>query len=170
MVIDFQDGGLKSQVFKLIVKMCELACTDDFPYFQTSSLENGRWECKLSIPGVKMTSVGYGETEVESVNDCALKMLTYLKMNHEHDDYDPDIEESIFRGNIEQFFGDIDYDYRYTYHLYETDILLDGHSYVTDSLKRMIANKIEKDGDEIEAMSNIVTLRFLIKTEKKNYC
>ena len=169
-MIDFQNSGLEHQVYELIAKMCDLACSDEFPHFQTNPIENGKWECKLAIPGVKMISVGYGTTEVESVNACALKMLTYLKINHKNDDYDPDIEESIFRGNIEQFFGDIDFDYRYTYHLCETDILLDGYSHVADSLKRMIANKIERNGDEIEAMSNIVTLRFLMKTEKKNYC
>lgn len=169
-MIDFQNGGLEHQVYELIAKMCDLACSDEFPHFQTTPIENGRWECKLSIPGVKKDSIGYGKTEVDSVNECALNMLAYLKMNHKNDDYDPDMEESIFRGNIEQFFGDIDYDYRYTYHLCETDILLDSNSYIADSLKRMIANKIEKDDSEIDAMSNIVTLRFLIKKEKKNYC
>ena len=77
-MIDFQTGGLEHQVYELIAKMCDLACSDMFPRFQTSQIENGRWECKLSIPGVKSVSIGHGNSEVESINQCALKMLIAL--------------------------------------------------------------------------------------------
>ena len=168
-MIDFQTGGLEHQVYELIAKMCDLACSDMFPRFQTSQIENGRWECKLSIPGVKSVSIGHGNSEVESINQCALKMLMILKVNHPNDDFDPVEEDNLFRSNIEQFFGDVDYDSKYNYHLCETDVLLDSDDYVAHSLERIGSFRIE-DEEEIDRMSEIVTIRFLIKTKKNNYC
>lgn len=171
-MIDFQNGGLEHQVFELISKMCDLSCSDEFPHFVTNEQESGMWECKLSIPGVKATAIAHGKTEVEAINQCALCMRFILKKDHNKDQLDPDVEDSIFAGNIEQFFGDINYDRQYRYHLCETDLLLDStlstklfNNYGNDTLRR-----INEDGEEIDQVSEIITIRLLVKEKKKNYC
>ena len=172
-MIDFQDDGLEHQVYELIAKMCDLACSDEFPRFMTRHTTNGRWECNLSIPGVKTDAISYGKTEVEAINNCALDMLRILETDHNMDRYNPDIEESIFKSKIEQFFDDVDYDKRYKYRLCETDILIKPHSELANTLLEKYAHKtinnLQNNGEEVESMSEIVTLRLLVK-EKKNYC
>lgn len=169
-MIDFQNGGLESQVYELIAKMCDLGCSDEFPKFITNQMEKRKWECKLTIPGVKTTSTACGATEVESINQCALKMLFILKRDHDKDQLDPDEETSIFEGNIAQFFGDVDYDNRYRYRLCETDILLNPHAVTTFKLLEGYASDtvdmLRKQGEEIDRMSEIVTIRFLVKQKK----
>lgn len=169
-MIDFQNGGLESQVYELIAKMCDLGCSDEFPKFITNQMEKRKWECKLTIPGVKTTSTACGATEVESINQCALKMLFILKRDHDKDQLDPDEETSIFEGNIAQFFGDIDYDKGYRYRLCETDILLNPHAITTFKLLEGYASdtvdRLHKQGEEIDKMSEIVTIRFLVKQKK----
>lgn len=173
-MIDFQSGGLEHQVYEIITKMCDLGCSNEFPHFETKQIENSRWECKLMIPGVKRQAVATGKTEVESINQCALCMKFILKHYHDKDQYDPEIDESIFRGNIEQFFRDIDYNKEYRYHLCETDILLNSHTKTTFNLLEIYAHdtvdRIHEDGEEIDQMSEIVTIRFLVKKKKENYC
>ncbi len=172
-MIDFQDGGLEHQVYELIAKMCTLACSDNFPHFETKLLEDGEWQCKLAIPGVKKASIGHGKTEVDSINICALGMLDILKREHDKDQYDPDIEENIFGDNISQFFN-VEFDKEYRYRLCETDILLDVNDEYAYRLLQNYAsstiNDIKTDGEEIDCMSDIVTIRFLVKERKKNYC
>ena len=172
-MIDFQSGGLKHQVYELIAKMCDLGCSDEFPHFQTKQLEDEKWECELSIPGVKQTSVGCGNTEVESINNCASQMMFILKTDYPNDDYDPEMEDNIFCGNIDQFFGDVDYDEQYKYHLCETDILINKYDDLSNVLLRRASRtieKIENNNEEIESMSEIVTIRLLVKQKKTNYC
>lgn len=173
-MIDFQNGGLEHQVYELIVKMCDLGCSDEFPKFTTKQLENRKWECILTIPGVKTTSSACGSTEVESINQCALKMLFILKRDHDKDQLDPDIKENIFRGNIEQFFGNINYDSAFRYRLCETDILINPHAITTFKLLENYAadtiKRLHEQGEEIDQMSQIVSIRFLVKQKKKEYC
>ena len=154
--------------------MFDLGCSDDFPKFITQQIDNNRWECQLSIPGVKTTAKAHGKSEVDSINQCAVNMLFILKMDHDKDTFDPDIDESIFRGNIEQFFGDVSYNPEYKYHLCETDILLNRHAITTFKLLESYAKdtiqRIEEDGEEIDQMSEIVTIRFLVKKKKGYTC
>lgn len=173
-MIDFQNGGLEHQVYELISKICDLACSDEFPHFVTTEQEKGIWECKLSIPGVKTTAVAHGKTEVESINRCAINMIFILKKDHDKDQLDPDLEDSIFAGNIEQFFGDIVYDPKYKYHLFESDILIKPDdveiiNFIKNQMKDSV-RKLHECVEEIDEMSQIVTLRFLVKKKKDNYC
>ena len=173
-MIDFQNGGLEHQVYELIAKMCDLGFSDNFPHFSTRELENGEWECTLAIPGVKRKAVACGKTEVESINYCALCMKTILKRDHNKDDLDPDIDNSIFAGNIEQFFGDVEYNHEYKYHLVETDILINQNDeYTFKLLKHYIGDTIDKiktNDEEVDDISDIVTIRLLVKKKKYNYC
>lgn len=169
-MIDFQDKELCRYVYELLIKIQDLYCSDDVPRFHTKQIENGGWECSLQILGVKENVIAYGKTEVESVNNCAYKMKNILERDHPDDDFDPDVENSIFRGNIEQFFDEINYDPHYKYHLYETDVLLDTDDYVAVTLRRMIEDGFKECDGEIDKMSDIATLRFLVKKKKDNYC
>ncbi len=174
-MIDFQDSGLESQVYVLIAKMCDLTMSDDFPKFQTKKLpKKGLWECTLAIPGVEKTAFGRGKTEVESINLCAIAMLKLLKNNYKNNEYNPCDEKSVFCGDIEQFFGDVDYDSGYNYYLHRTDILLTKGR--DDNLRRALMKKAIKNSipyleknSEVDMMCDIVTLRFLIRNRKKRY-
>ena len=172
-MIDFQNDGLEHQVYELISKMCDLACSDSFPHFETKLLENGRWECRIAIPGVKKSAKASGKTEVESINVCALGMLAILKRDHDKNQYDPDIEDNIFGDSIGQFFN-VDYDKECRYHLCETDIHLnqnDTYAYkLLENYASETISRIKEGGGEIDLMSDIVTIRLLVKERKKNYC
>ena len=173
-MIDFQNDGLEYQVYALIAKMCELGCSDEFPKFITNKLDNGKWECTLSIPGVKKEAIGIGSSEVDAINKCALKMRFILSTEYDKDQYDPDIDDSLFQGNIEQFFGDVDYNHAYRYHLCETDIRIREYDeYAKKLLKSYLRNTIEhikRNGEEITDMSDIVTVRLLVRKKKQNCC
>ena len=173
-MIDFQNGGLESQVYELIAKMCDLTMSDDFPKFQTKQLRDGLWECSLNILGVKNTAFGRGETEVKSINNCAHSMLQILKSKHKNDEYDPDIEESVFREHIEQYFGNIKYNPEYNYYVNISDILLcEGRDdYIRNILMKYAVENLRpciEQGHEVDMMCDIVTLKFLIRRRKNNY-
>lgn len=172
-MIDFQNGGLESQVFELISKMCDFLKSDDFPHFVTSQTEDGKWKCELNIPGVKQVAVAYYESEVGSINKCASKMLYILKKYHNKNQYYPEYEDSVFLDNIEEYFGDVEFDKQYTYYPYFCDILVEPRSELGSMLHQYAYEKlmkIEDDGGEVETMSDIVSLAFLIKNKKSNYC
>lgn len=173
-MIDFQNGGLESRVYELIAKMCDLNESDEFQKFETTQDENGTWHCKLAIPGVKHIAGGMGKTEVESINNCAHVMLRVLEHHHKHGEYDPDIEESLFRDRIEEYFGDVEYDPGYYYYPFFCGIDLDGQNgYQLKSLLKQYAEfetaPIKKENGEIVRMSDFVELKFLVRKRKKNY-
>ena len=173
-MIDFQNGGLESEVYTLISKMCEITESDDFPKFLTTQEESGRWKCPLEIPGVKNTALGYGETEAKSINACAYKMLLILEKYHQNNEYDPDIEESLFKDRIEVYFGDIKYSKEYNYYIYSCGLDFDDqYGYqIKDLLMRYVEDNLDRvkaDGGEVVKMSDLVDLRFLVRRRKKNY-
>lgn len=169
-MIDFQNGGLEHQVYELISKMCNLCYSDDFPHFLTKQLENDKWECTLSIQGVKTVAFGKGRSEVEAINKCASCMIGILKSNHDKNQLDPEFDDSVFKNNIEQFFGDIDYDKEYIYRLCETDILLDLNTSVTKEIlnksAKNLLTRLKDEGEDVDQISEIVTMRFLVKKKK----
>ena len=172
-MVDFQNGGLDIQVYELILKMCDLCCSEEFPRFKTEEIKNG-WKCILSIPGVKEDSVAYGSTEAQAINRCASGMLFILKKYHENDEHYTEFEDSVFKDRIEEYFGSRKYDFAYRYRLSICDILLDSDDTNTKTILQKYASSsldsIKESGSEIEDMSEIVTLRFLVKQKKKFFC
>ena len=173
-MIDFQNSGLESQVYELIAKMCQLLHSNDFPKFETKQIEPNRWQCTLSIPGVKKRITGEGKTEVKAINTCAIGAVSFLKEEHEKEQYDPSIRRSIFGPNVMEYFGDYEFDKEYVYRLIDTDVLVDPNDELCNGLLRKYAipdiRELIDDDEIIEAMSEIVSVRFLIKERKKNYC
>lgn len=170
-MIDFQNGGLEAQVYEAIAKLCYLNGSDEFPRFITSQYKDGKWKCEINVPGINFPTSGYGKTEVEAINRCAAVLLYHLKKNHNKDQFDPEYEDSIFRGNIEQFFNKENYDPKYRYHLCETDLLIDSNV----TYKLLLENgshtlKRLSSEEDIDSVSEIVTIRLLIKEKKKNFC
>ena len=169
-MIDFQNDGLEHQVYELISRMCDLTCSDEFPKFETKELPK-KWECRLKIPGVVTSGVGYGNNEVEAINNCALNMLMILNTNHDKNQFDPNVPDSVFRNNIEQFFGDVDYDKRYRYYLCETDIRIDYQTEMElDRFAKDVVDKINSNSAYVDMMSDIVTIRYLVKTKRDHCC
>ena len=171
-MIDFQNGGLESQVFEVIAKLCYLNGSDEFPHFKTTQYKDGKWKCEINVPGIKFPTTGFGKMEVDAINRCAAVLLHHLKTYHSKDQFDPDCEDSIFRGNIEQFFNKDKYDPEYRYHLCETDLIIDS-KFVNELLLKnggLTLRHIAQEGEEIDLTSDIVTIRLLLKERKKNYC
>lgn len=173
-MIDFQDDGLESQVYELIAKIRELKKTSDFPKFETKQLENGTWKCTLSIPGVKNRVSSEAGTEIQAINVCAMGMKLILERDYDKEQLDPTIKNSIFEPKIAECFGEYEYNKEYLYRMIETDFLIDSDDELTQRLLRKYGmDEIKKymtDDEEVENMSDLVMLRFLIRERKKNYC
>ena len=118
-----------------------------------------------------MAAKATAKTEVESINRCATCMLFILKRDHNKNQYDPSDEDSVFYGNISEFFGNVDYDLDYRYHLCETDVLIDSSDLSAFKMLEGYADetieKIKECNEEIDSMSEIVTIRLLVKERKE---
>ena len=173
-MIDFQDDGLESQVYELIAKIRELKPYGDFPKFETKQLENGNWKCTLSIPGVKKRVSGEADTEVKSINICAMGMKLILERDYSKEQLDPTIKDSVFEPKIAEYFGEYEYNKEYLYRMIETDFMIDSDDELTKRLLTKYGmSEIEKyitQDEEIEDMADLVMLRFLVRERKKNYC
>ena len=170
-MIDFQNSGLEYEVYLLITKMCDLAKSDSFPKFKTTKITDGEWKCELSIPGVKDKAIAYQKDEVSAINRCASNMLYILETQHKNGEYDPDIYDSYFRENIEEFFGNLEYDCKYLYYMMDCDVLVRPDEQLAFLLRERASESIDnvKDqGDEVIQMCDIVSLRFLVRHIKKN--
>ena len=169
-MIDFQNGGLEWQVFEVISRTYKLVKSDDIPHFEAKKIEDGKWECFYEIPGIKKAHA-IQDSEVASINRCASNMLSILDQLDKRGIYDPDIEESVFKDGIELYFGDIDYDHKYNYYLFTGDISLDeaGKTFIKRYSQKYYDMFIER-GEAIDKMCDIITVRYLIKQKKKNYC
>ena len=173
-MIDFQNGGLESQVYELIAKMCKLLHSNNFPKFETKQIEPNKWHCTLSIPGVKRRVTGEGTTEVQAINVCAIGTAAMLEDEHHKEQFDPSIERSIFGPSVYEYFGGYDFNKEYLYRLIDTDIVIDPDDELCNKLIRDYATpdiqELMYEDETIETMSEIVSVRFLIKERKKNYC
>ena len=173
-MISLQNKELDMEVYQLMAKMSQICTDETLPRFKPKKLCENKWKCHLKIPGVLKEAIGYGETEVKAINSCAYHMLCILETYHKNNEYDPEAEEGFFKDNIEMWFGNLEYDHDYNYFPYFCDICLnDGDSFTRDLLTKYASNSINRlinNGNEIEGMCKIVSLRFLVRYKKKNLC
>ena len=166
-MIDFQKSGLERQVYEVITRMCDLVKTDEFPKFKTKKQKSGRWDCTLTIPGIETAVAKEQETEVAAINRCASNMLHILNSLDKRGLYDPNYEESVFKDDIEFFFGDLEYDPNYHYYLSTCDINLtakdEGMKNMIKSYSTKYFDKCIEHGEEIDKICDIVTVRYLVK-------
>lgn len=163
-MVDFQNDGLESQVYELILKMCDMMQSDEFPHFETKQLSKKLWECKLHIPGISETAVAIQPSEVEAINRCASNMLHILECTNETGVYDPEKGESFYLNRIEQIFGEVDYDPNYLYYLTVTEI-------PSDILGEKMAEISSNFGDDIvECADTKVVVSYLMKRKRRMYC
>ncbi len=170
-MIDFQNKKLDPRVFELINKMYNLAPFEELPRFKTKQSIDRTWECRLEIPGILPAAVANKETEIEAVNKCASIMLHILRCQNDNGVYDPNIEDSIYRDNLESYFGDIDFDSNFFYYM---SVIEEPFLFMDDYprnlfKKRMI--EIEKhykiaNNDEIVKTDCLLTARFLVRKKK----
>lgn len=170
-MIDFQNGGLESQVYKLILKMCDLTMSDEFPHFKTKRIKDDMWECSLEIPGVDVIANAKQKTEVAAINRCASNMLHILSCLDENGLYDPKKEESVFKDRIEERFGDISYDPKYFYYLCTEEIPINQQN---KDIKKIVDSHtfdIEcKTGDIVNKTNSQLVVDYLMKRKKKGWC
>ncbi len=172
-MIDFQNKKLNQDVYELINKLYDLAPFSELPRFKTKQLKNGKWECILKIPGISPSSVANKDTEIESINKCASIMLHILRCQNKEGIYDPTIEDSIYKDNLESYFGEIDYDPNYYYYMSvieKPDYQMDNH------LVHLFRNKFndlkekysDNADDDIVRANGVYVARLLIKRKKHN--
>ncbi len=173
-MIDFQCSGLEYQVYELIAKMCKLLHSNEFPKFETKQVEDNKWHCTISIPGIKSRVTGEGETEVGSINVCAMGMMLILDRECGEKKFDPSVERSIFGPSVFEYFEDHNFDKEYVYRLISTDITIDSKDELCNALlKKYATSKAEQllfKNEIIESMSKEITVRILVKERKENYC
>ena len=163
-MVDFQNGGLEPQVYELILKMCDMMESDEFPKFDTKQLSKNLWEARLTIPGISETAVAIEESEAKAINRCASNMLHILECSDEIGIYDPKNEESFYLNRIEQIFGEVDYDPNYLYYLSVTEI-------PSDMLGEKMAEISKNFGDDIvECADTKVVVSYLMKRKRRMQC
>lgn len=163
-MVDFQNGGLEPQVYELILKMCDMMESDEFPKFDTKQLSKNLWEARLTIPGISETAVAIEESEAKAINRCASNMLYILKCTDETGTYDPKMGESFYLNRIEQIFGEVDYDPNYLYYLSVIEI-------PSDMLGEKMAEISKNFGDDIvECADTKVVVSYLMKRKRRMQC
>ncbi len=172
-MIDFQNKKLDPKVFELMNKMYDLAPFDELPRFKTKQRKDQTWECRLEIPGILPAAVANRETEIEAVNKCASIMLHILRCQNEDGVYDPSIEDSIYKDNLESYFGDIDYDSKYLYYmsvieqpLYEMNEYM--RNLFKEKMKEVKKILASTNNDELVKTDAVLTARFLVRRKKRN--
>lgn len=173
-MIDFQKGGLEPQVYELLLKAGQLCGGVDIPLFVRKKQDDGKWSCKFEIPGILPATSKDQKTEVAAINRCASNMLHILNNLDSRGIYDPKDEESVFKEEIESVFGNIDYNPEYFYHLLTGSILLGpDEGYMKQKIAELsqdLTDVLEEHDEEIDKICNIITVKYLVKQKKKNYC
>ena len=163
-MVDFQNGGLEPQVYELILKMCDMMESDEFPKFDTKQLSKNLWEARLTIPGISETAVAIESSEVGAINRCASNMLHILECTDETGIYDPKKGESFYLDRIERIFGEVEYDPNYLYYLSITEI-------PSDMLGKKMAEISSNFGDDIvECADTKVVINYLMKRKRRMQC
>lgn len=163
-MVDFQNSGLEHQVYELILKMCDMMESDEFPKFDTKQLGKSLWEARLTIPGISETAVAIESSEVGAINRCASNMLHILECTDETGIYDPKKGESFYLNQIERIFGNVDYDPEYFYYLAI-------HEIPSDILGEEIAKIHQTFGEDIVDQADTkVVINYLMKRKRRMQC
>ena len=172
-MIDFQNDKLEPEVYEALYRTSELMCGNPLPKFETKRNSDGKWICRFAIPGVETVVTPPYETEIEAINMCASNISYILDIVDKKGVYDPDAEESVYRDEIESYFGNVKYDKEYRYMLSHTSIGLGQEDdYLKRIIKKRIKNEFEKweEEGEIDRVCDWFTITYLLKFRKKNYC
>ncbi len=173
-MIDFQDIRLDQCVFEVMSRAFDYVLSDEMPRFKTKRLENGKWNCSYEIPGIPAAHAKEKETEIDAINWCASNMLHILTHLSEDGVYDPEIEDSVFKDEIEIFFGNVRYNKEYNYRLFSSEILLtDEDSYMKQMIElysKRLGEQLSINNEEIVRIRDVLPITLLIRQKKKNYC
>lgn len=174
-MIDFQNKELKSDVFSLFSKFELLFGKEKRPLFITKQSDDGTWSCSLDIPNFETVTVEGLASEVKAVNKCAREThLALYRYQDDDDTYYPGFDTSSAKDSIEAFFDDIDYNKEYTYQLCSEVVDLKS---AKRSLKERLVDlllidedTLAEQGKELYRISDYVSVMYLIRKKKKNYC
>ena len=171
-MVDFQEGGLRSSVYRLLANLSHIVLLEDMPKFKTSLVDDKEWKCELTLPGVAQTAIGWGDNEADAISGCAERMLEMLAKFYDKNQFDPNDRESIFQDNIEYWFGNIKYDKQYRYYVSHCDVLVREKD---EDIRKFLLGTAVKDWgkdfdeeDELVDMSSIVSLKLLMRQRIKN--
>ena len=171
-MIDFQDERLEPQVFEALYKVSELVTSRALPKFKTRLDDDGKWICEFKIPGIEEVAFTCNkDTEIDAINMCASNLLYILDVIEKKGVYNPDAEDSIYKDEIESYFGSIQFNKEYNYMLSHTSILIND-DYFKNYIREQIENNLEKheQAGEIDKVCDWYDVTYLLKFRKKNYC
>lgn len=173
-MIDFQDSRLDQSVFEVMSRAFDYVLSDKMPRFKTKRLDSGKWSCSYEIPGIPAAYAKDKETEIEAINWCASNMMHILNHLSEEGIYDPEIDNSVFKDEIEIYFGNVRYSKEYNYRLFSSEILLaDKDSYMKQMIElysKRLGEQLLINNEEIVKIRDVLPITLLVRQKKKNYC
>lgn len=174
-MIDFQNRDIKLDVFRVFTRFELLFGNKVRPIFITKQTEDKKWSCSLELPDLETVSVEGFETEIKAINQCAKD--THRVLNRYEDDdeiYYPGFEKSNAKEAIEAFFDEVEYSNEYTYQLCSEMIDLSNarKSFKSKLFDMLLVDDefLAREGKEIYKISDYVSVTYLIRKKKKNYC
>ena len=172
--IDFQNNNLDPQVYEVLFRTSNMMKLSRRPSFITKEINDHRWECRFEIPGIEPAISLDQASEIESINRCASNMLNIINKLDPRGLYNPETKGSYLEDEIKSCFGDIRFNPEYYYYLFTGDIVLSNSDKYLKNMLELRSKEYYEDfksrGEEIDIISNIITVKYLIKEKKKNYC
>lgn len=156
------------RLLRLIIILYSYGYKTILPRFKISKSDDGNFTSELNLPGIKKPAVGVGKDITSSLINCVNKMIVLLEEKNNRNNKTT-VEKDCYCEKCADYFGDIKYDPNYTYRYCSGDVLIPHQDilhklldYYAEDMVKTINNNDEK----IDKISEIVTVRLLLKKSK----
>lgn len=156
------------ELLRLIIKLHSYGYKSILPRFKISKSDDGCFTSELKLPGIKRLAVGIEKDVTSSLIKCANQMIVFLEEKH-NQNRKSEIEKDYYCENCEDYFCNIECDPNYTYRYCSGDVWIPHQDVLHKLLKHYagdMVKEINDDGEEIEQISEIITVRLLLKKKR----
>lgn len=155
-------------LLRLITKLYSYGYKSILPRFKISKSEDGIFTSELNLPGIKKAALGIDKDITCSLINCVHKMIMLLEEKNNRKNKNT-IEKDYYCEDCEDYFGDIECDPNYTYRYCSGDVFIPHQDILRKLLNHYAegtVKAINNDDEEIDKISEIVTVRLLLKKRK----